>query len=153
MTKRLYRSQSGAMLGGVCTGLSKYLNIDVIWIRLFFVLLGVTSGFGILAYLVLWVVVPREDQVTSKEGVTVIQPTDFSDKAHMMGNEIKDAASKNNTKLPLFIGIGLIVLGGFAFLNTLPFAWVHFIKNLVLWPAILILAGAVLIIRGFKGDK
>jgi phage shock protein PspC (stress-responsive transcriptional regulator) len=153
MTKRLYRSQSGAMLGGVCTGLSKYLNINVLWIRLFFVLLAVTSGFGILAYLLLWVVVPREDQVTSKDGVTVIQPTDFNDKAHMMGDEIKDATSKDNAKLPLFIGIGLIVLGGFAFLNTLPFAWVHYIKNLVLWPAILILAGAVLIIRGFKGDK
>jgi phage shock protein PspC (stress-responsive transcriptional regulator) len=141
------------MLGGVCAGLSKYLNIDAVWIRLFFVLLAVTNGFGILAYLVLWVVVPREDQVTNKEGVTVIQPTDFSDKAHMMGDEIKDAASKNNAKLPLFIGIGLIVLGGFAFLNTLPFPWVHYIKDLVLWPAILILAGAVLIIRGFKGDK
>jgi len=50
------------MLGGVCIGLGKYLNIDVLWIRLFFVLLAVTSGFGILAYLVLWVVVPREDQ-------------------------------------------------------------------------------------------
>lgn len=153
MTKRLYRSQSGAMLGGVCTGLSKYLNIDVTWIRLFFVLLAVTSGFGVLAYLVLWVVVPREDQVTSKDGVTVIQPTDFSDKAHMMGDEIKDAASRDNPRLTLFIGIGLIVLGGFAFLNTLPFPWIHTIKNLVLWPAILILAGAVLIIRGFKGDK
>ena len=153
MTKRLYRSQSGAMLGGVCAGMGKYLNIDVIWIRLFFVLLAVTSGFGILAYLVLWVIVPREDQVTSIDGVTVIQPTDFSDKAHMMGDEIKVAASKDNAKLPLYIGIGLIVLGGFAFLNTLPFAWVHYIKNLVLWPAILILAGAVLIIRGFKVDK
>jgi len=153
MTKRLYRSQSSAMLGGVCAGLGKYLNIDAVWIRLFFVLLAVTNGFGVLAYLVLWVVVPREDQATSKDGVTVIQPTDFSEKAHMMGGEIKDVTSKNNAKLPLFIGIGLILLGGFAFLNTLPFDWVHYIKNLILWPAILILAGAVLIIRGFKGDK
>ena len=153
MTKRLYRSQSGAMLGGVCAGLSKYLSIDVVWIRLFFVLLAITSGFGFLVYLILWVVVPREDQVTTKDGVTVIQPTDFSDKAHMMGDEIKDAASKDNTRLPLYIGIGLIVLGGFAFLNTLPFPWIQTIKNLVLWPAILVLAGTVLIIRGFKGDK
>ena len=153
MTKRLYRSQSGAMLGGVCAGLGKYLNIDPVWIRLFFVLLAVTNGFGVLAYLVLWVVVPREDQATSKDGVTVIQPADFSDKAHMMGDEIKDAASKNSSKLPLYIGIGLIILGGFAFLNTLPFPWVHWVKSIVLWPAILILAGAVLLIRGIKGDK
>jgi phage shock protein PspC (stress-responsive transcriptional regulator) len=153
MTKRLYRSQSEAMLGGVCAGLGKYLNLDPVWVRLFFVLLAITNGLGVLAYLVLWIVVPREDQVTTKDGVTVIQPSDISDKAHMMGDEIKDAASKNNAKLPLYIGIGLIVLGAFAFLNTLPFTWVHWIKNIILWPAILVLAGAVLLIRGLKGDK
>lgn len=153
MTKRLYRSHSGTMLGGVCSGLEKYLNIDVVWVRLFFVLLAVTSGFGVLVYLVLWIVIPREDQAVSKDGVTVLQPADFSDKAHMIGDEIRDAASRNNTKLPLYIGIGLVVLGIAAFINTLPFEWVHWVKNIVLWPFILIVAGVVLLVRGIKGDK
>ncbi len=153
MTKRLYRNRSGAILGGVCAGLGKYLDIDPVWIRVFFVVLAVTSGIGVLVYLVLWIVVPRDDQVSVQEGVTVIQPADIGDKARLMGDEIRDVATKNNARLPLYIGIGLIILGGFAFLNTLPFSWIHYIRDLVLWPALLILAGAVLIIRGIKGDR
>jgi phage shock protein C len=153
MTKRLYRSQNGAMLGGVCVGLGKYLNLDPIWVRLFFVLLAISNGIGVLAYIIMWIVVPREDQAVVKEGVTVIPATDFGDKAHMMGDELRDVSKRSNEKLPLYIGIGLIILGGFAFLNTLPYAWVHWVKDIVIWPALLILAGAALLIRGLKGDK
>ena len=125
MTKRLYRNHTGAMLGGVCSGLGTYLNIDPVWVRLFFVLLVVTSGVGLLLYLILWIVVPREDKVTEKDGVTVIQPSDVGDKARLMGEEIREAANKNNPNLPLYIGVGLIVVGGFAILNTLPFEWIR----------------------------
>ena len=103
-------TDTGAMLGGVCSGLGTYLNIDPVWVRLFFVLLVVTSGVGVLLYLILWIVVPREDKVTEKDGVTVIQPSDVGDKARLMGEEIREAANRNNPNLPLYIGIGLIVV-------------------------------------------
>ena len=37
--RRLYRSGKDKMLAGVCGGLAEYLNIDVVWIRLFFILM------------------------------------------------------------------------------------------------------------------
>lgn len=57
--KRLYQIREGAMLSGVCTGLAAYLNIDVTMVRIGFVLFTLlTSGIGILVYLIMMLVVP-----------------------------------------------------------------------------------------------
>lgn len=56
--KKLYRSQTDKMLGGVAGGLGDYLDIDSTLIRLAFVLLFLAGGHGLLIYLVLWLVVP-----------------------------------------------------------------------------------------------
>lgn len=59
-TKRLYRSRSERMIGGVCGGLANYLNADPTLIRLLMVLFALAGGPGLIAYLILWVVVPLE---------------------------------------------------------------------------------------------
>ncbi len=61
MTKRLYRSQTDKMIAGVCGGLAAYFEIDPVVMRLIFVFLLV-FGIGpiILAYIILWIVVPKE---------------------------------------------------------------------------------------------
>ena len=61
--KRLYRSQSERMLGGVCGGLGAYLGIDPTLIRLVFVAALLLFGHGLLLYLILWLVVPLESSV------------------------------------------------------------------------------------------
>ena len=48
---KLTRPSSGAMIGGVCAGIARYLNLDVTIIRIAFVLIAVFGGSGILAYL------------------------------------------------------------------------------------------------------
>lgn len=58
--KRLYRSRTDLMLGGVCGGLAKYLNVDPTIIRLVFVLLLFLGGGGFWIYLVLWIITPVE---------------------------------------------------------------------------------------------
>ncbi|MCA1792202.1 MAG: PspC domain-containing protein [Thioalkalivibrio sp.] len=58
--KRLYRSRTEKMLGGVCGGLADYLDFDVTLIRGLWVLATLLGGSGALAYLVLWIVIPRE---------------------------------------------------------------------------------------------
>ena len=58
--KRLYRSQSDRMIGGVCGGLGVYFNIDPTIIRLLFVIFSLTAGPGLLAYLIMLIVVPEE---------------------------------------------------------------------------------------------
>ena len=62
MAKRLYRSTSQKMLGGVCGGLAEYLDVDVSVIRLLFVgLTLVTALFPMtFFYIIAWIVVPQQ---------------------------------------------------------------------------------------------
>lgn len=55
---RLYRSRSQKMIAGVSGGLGEYFDVDPVLIRLLFVVTSFISGVGILAYIVLWIVVP-----------------------------------------------------------------------------------------------
>jgi phage shock protein C len=59
--KRLKRSVSDKMLAGVCGGLAKYFEIDSTLIRLAFALLAIFAGTGVIAYLVMWIIIPKED--------------------------------------------------------------------------------------------
>ena len=63
--KRLYRSRTERMLGGVCGGLGKYLGLDPTLIRVIAVLLAVLTGFipGLIVYLVMMLIVPLEPVV------------------------------------------------------------------------------------------
>jgi len=57
--KRLFQIREGAMWSGVCNGIAAYLNTDVTWVRLAFVLLTIfSSGLWFFVYLVLIFVVP-----------------------------------------------------------------------------------------------
>lgn len=69
--KRLYRSRSKRMLGGVCGGLGEYLNIDPTVMRVIFVILGFLYGASLLIYLIMWVLVPEEPQ--SEAGQAPVQ--------------------------------------------------------------------------------
>lgn len=59
MQDKLTRSRSDRILGGVCSGLARYFNIDTTIVRIVFVV-AVLSGVSPLLYLVLWVVMPEE---------------------------------------------------------------------------------------------
>ena len=58
--KRLKRSNTDKMLSGVCGGLAKYLEVDSTLIRLAFAFAAVFAGTGILIYLIMWIVMPKE---------------------------------------------------------------------------------------------
>ena len=62
--RRLVRRTDDKMLGGVCAGLADHLGLDVTLVRLLTVLITVL-GFGsaIIAYLVAWVIVPKDVDV------------------------------------------------------------------------------------------
>jgi phage shock protein PspC (stress-responsive transcriptional regulator) len=56
--KKLYRDTENATIAGVCAGLSAYLNIDLIIVRIIFILLLIGGGFGFPLYIILWIVLP-----------------------------------------------------------------------------------------------
>lgn len=59
--KRLKRSNDDKMIAGVCGGLGKYLEFDSTLIRLAFAFTAIFAGTGILAYLVMWIIMPRDN--------------------------------------------------------------------------------------------
>lgn len=56
---RLYRSGNDRILGGVCGGIAEYLGIDPVIIRLLWVIASLAWGSGILLYIILWIIMPR----------------------------------------------------------------------------------------------
>jgi len=57
--KRLLRSTSNRVIGGVCAGIAEYYTIDPTLVRVGFVLLALLGGPGILLYLILLLVIPE----------------------------------------------------------------------------------------------
>lgn len=65
--KRLYRSKTRRMLGGVCGGLGDYLDVDPTIIRLVWVVFTLfTWGILFIAYTIAWIIIPEEG--SSDEG-------------------------------------------------------------------------------------
>jgi phage shock protein PspC (stress-responsive transcriptional regulator) len=80
--KRLTRSETNKMIGGVCAGLGNYFSIDPTVVRLIFAGLVVFFGQGLLLYLILWIVMPVEEtgspaapRYTPPATPTTTQPT------------------------------------------------------------------------------
>lgn len=60
MKRQLKRSSTDYMIGGVCGGLADYFDFDPTLVRVAYVLLTVCTAFsGTLAYILLWIIMPR----------------------------------------------------------------------------------------------
>lgn len=82
--KKLFRVMNNRQLGGVATGIAHYLSIDVIWVRLVFILglinfyvpvldwfnfkIWNTSPFFLISYIILWVVLPEKQLKIGRGG-------------------------------------------------------------------------------------
>ncbi|MBO0329434.1 PspC domain-containing protein [[Muricauda] lutisoli] len=92
--KKLYRDIDHKYIGGVCAGLEHYLGIDALWIRLIFILLAVfTSGFGFIAYILLWILVP-EAATTSQKLDMRGEPVNISNIERKVKEGFDDVADK-----------------------------------------------------------
>jgi phage shock protein PspC (stress-responsive transcriptional regulator) len=69
--KKLYRDMERKYIGGVCAGLEHYLGLDALWIRLIFLFLAIfAGGFGLIAYIILWILVPEAATTAQKLDMT-----------------------------------------------------------------------------------
>ena len=62
MAKRIYRSRSDKVIAGVCGGLAEYFGIDRVLIRIVWVVTVICAGTGILAYIIAWILIPKEPE-------------------------------------------------------------------------------------------
>ncbi|HET6812804.1 MAG TPA: PspC domain-containing protein [Actinomycetota bacterium] len=59
-TRKLYRSKTNRQVAGVCGGLAEYFNLDATLIRILFVVLAVLGGSGLVIYVAMWIIVPKQ---------------------------------------------------------------------------------------------
>jgi phage shock protein PspC (stress-responsive transcriptional regulator) len=69
--KRLLRSRTDRLLGGVSGGLGSYFGVDPIIFRAIFVVLAFVGGVAFIAYPILWIFVPRDDGFGNPEPLPV----------------------------------------------------------------------------------
>ena len=120
-SRKLYRDKDGGMIGGVLAGLGHYFGIDKVWLRIFFLIMFFAWGTGVLAYIILWIVMPEAKTTAEKlemtgEPVTISniekkvreEFDNVSDKFKNanydeMGNRVKTGAEKIGSSLSDFI--------------------------------------------------
>ena len=131
MEKKLKRSSINKVIGGVCGGLGDYFDVDPVFVRILFVLLAVSTGIGIIAYFVAWIIMPKDEET--------VETVSANGNSKQVKSEKKEYTSWNRY-LPglVLIGIGLILL---AKDNLFWFNWEEF------WPLALIIIGVVLIFK------
>jgi len=71
---RLVRSEHDRVIAGVCGGLARHLDVDPTLVRVLFVVAALLGGPGILAYIVLWIAMPRESAVPASAAAPGVAP-------------------------------------------------------------------------------
>lgn len=131
--KRLYRSNTVKVIGGVCGGLADYLSIDVVLIRVAFVLLFLFGGSGVLVYVIMWIAIPAEKgNFNSYEDLSEKKSPDDSS----YGSEKNSNSNSGMVAGIILIAVGLLFLAD----RLIPYS--HIID---LWPLLLVGLGVLLI--------
>lgn len=148
MEKKLQRNEQDKMIAGVCSGLSEHFDIDVTWIRIAFVLAVMLGASGILAYIILWIVVPKKPYLPNYGQFATYD--NFSPEPKPSINLSEKKKKKGNFRL--FAGLIFIFFGLFFLLHEL-----NLIPNWFdiddLWPLILIGMGVYILSSGVKKNQ
>ncbi|MBN1464789.1 PspC domain-containing protein [candidate division KSB1 bacterium] len=137
-SKKLYRAGKGHVIGGVCAGFADYLSIDVVILRVLWLVLTLIQGVGAIAYIICLVLIPKNPE----------------------HEKLPASEQKKAENTGLYIGIALVVIGlTVAFNNWFHFRWwdldwlfVRLHWNIV-WPVLLIIFGVWYIYRSSRKDE
>ena len=156
MTRRLYRSRTDTVLGGVAAGLATYLNADPALVRIAWaILIPITGGAAFLAYVIAWIVIPEEPvgAVLTTPASDTVADGDESDErglatTYATGTSAPDAVPEgdNGGRAALVVGIGLVLLGIWFLVRQYlpPINWD------LLWPVVLIGIGGLILVMSTR---
>ena len=151
MNRRLYRSRTDTILGGVAAGLADYLNADPALVRIAWaILVPLTGGVALLAYIVAWIAVPEApgaDGPAAAEPVTDPVTGETIAPAVSASTPSRAVTARNDDgRAGVVVGAGLVLIGlWFLLREYLPdFDW-----NLV-WPLIIVGIGAVIVVASMR---
>ena len=139
--KKLYLSQTDKIIVGVCGGLGEYFGIDALIFRALFVLFSLSGGAGILVYIVLALVVPKDPHGKGAK-----------DRINELAQQMRDGAQvavghveahrhhKRHT-----VGLIIILFGTVLLLSAIfPQSWIRWD---IFWPAVVIFAGILILAK------
>jgi len=158
---RLQRSSEEKLLFGVCGGLAAYLDLEPVLVRLSFVLLAFLGGVGVIAYLVLAIIMPRETTAVSEPAGIVGEnlqsmPGEVAEAGRRLADTLRqpqgqgEAGQGSEAVRPrAAFALVLIAVGAIALLANLgAFSWWTWGK---LWPLLLVAMGIALFLGRRRG--
>ena len=89
--KKLFRDGDDKFLGGVASGIAHYFSVDVIWIRLAWIILATFGGSGVLVYVILWILLP-EARTTAEKLQMEGEPVNITNIEKKIRAEFEDAS-------------------------------------------------------------
>ncbi len=143
MERKLYRSRKNRILAGVAGGLGEYFDIDPVFVRVIFVLATLAGAWGVLAYIILWIVIPNQKfdfelKPQTAEGETTMEERDPIREY----NQRRQHQGRIGGAVLIVIGVLFLAnnyLPDFDFGNT--------------WPLILVAIGVVLIMNSVRREN
>jgi len=145
--KHLYKSRKNKMLAGVCGGIAEYFDVDPVLVRIIFIVFTIFGGFAVLAYIIGAIIIPfpplEPGEVAATSSAAPAQPPPAA----------PSASAHNNGAL--IVGVILMVLGAYFLMRNIPlfhdfYWWLHWHIHDYIVPAILIMIGTALLIKGTR---
>src|ERR1035437_6929507 len=170
MNKKLYRDEYHKVLGGVCSGLAEYFEMDVTIVRLLFAFTFFIMGVGFIPYIILWIVLPKKGYVfnnfnnpTVDYTVPPQQPgsqfntppppppgSQFGNTPYsanpFANNPPENMPPKQRTNGGIIVGVVLIFIGAAILIDNYDLIPDFDFERL--WPVVLVVIGGALIVSG-----
>jgi phage shock protein C len=146
MNRRLYRSRTDSVLGGVCGGIADYLDVDPSIVRIIWAVLGiVTGGVFVVLYIVMWIVVPEAPEFPAAtpgaEAEGAARPTGMTAPAA--------PRRRGSGSGSLIFGLLLVGLGAYFLVRE----YLPQIDVDALWPIGLVLLGLLLVLASLRNQR
>ena len=146
MEKKLYRLRNDRVLAGVASGLARHFKTDPVLIRVLFIALALAGGGGVLAYIIMWAIVPEEPYAfqTFGDANASSEPMSASNSPGSIEPNATDSRQGS------IIAGGVLILLGSLFLAEEFLPSFDFSK---FWPLILIGIGFLLLLNSRSKSK
>ncbi|MBE6335616.1 MAG: PspC domain-containing protein [Lentimicrobiaceae bacterium] len=141
--KKLERNPMNKVIGGVCSGLAEYFNLDVALVRVLFVIALLFASFGFWLYVILWIVIP--ERKISFDFNNTQQSEDQNQQYEDQSSDVTAEDNKQKTTT-VFAGVFVVLIGVIFLINNfIPISWVW-----KLWPLVLVSIGVIMIVNASK---
>jgi phage shock protein PspC (stress-responsive transcriptional regulator) len=94
--RRIFRDPDERVLGGICSGIANYFGFDPVWLRLIWALSFFIFGFGLLLYIILWIILPSAKTTAEKLEMRG-EPVNLQNIEKQVKEEMKDLENRVKT--------------------------------------------------------